>query len=126
MNTILKRSKTITFILTIFILFQSCRAYNWHSASIEEAAKDGRRVKIKTKGNKTLKYKRVIYEKDKFYGLKRKGERILIDPNNIKKVRLQNKTVSIIKTVTAGFFGSVVIYALCCWTPSIGIGAIHF
>ena len=125
MNTISKRSKTITFVLSILILFQNCKAYNWHSVSIEEAAKDGRGVKIKTKENKMLKYKKVIYEKNKFYGLKGKDKRFLIDPNNIKKVRLQNKTASVIKTVAAGVFGLTLIHFLCCFEIGIG-GSLSF
>ena len=49
MNTLVKQSKAIAFVLTLAILIQGCRAYNLRSLSLEEAAKDGRRVKIKTK-----------------------------------------------------------------------------
>ena len=85
MNLLVRQSKMIAFVLTLAVLFQSCRAYNYHSVSLQEAAKDGRRVKIKTKENKVLKFKKVVYEDEQFYGLKKKNAKVLIDPENVKK-----------------------------------------
>jgi hypothetical protein len=120
MKALVKQSKAIAFVLPMAILVQSCRTYNFRSVTLEEAAKDGRRVKIKTKDKEVWKFKKVIYEHGQFYGLKRKNRKILIHPENIKKVKLHNRTLSIIQTVVAAFFGSILIYLVCCWSISIG------
>ena len=125
MKVFMKYSKMITLFLGVLILCQSCRAYHWGSVSLEEAVSKKKRVKIKTKDRKTLRYKQVIYEDGKFYGLKRK-DKIEINPSIVQRVKAENKTMTIVKTAVAGFFGVVFTYFLCCWSPNLGVGGFTF
>lgn len=88
--------------MTLLILFQSCRVYHRDSVSLNQAVKEGKRVKIKTIDNKTLKFKRIIYEDGEYYGIKpitfmNKVYKIIpLNQNKLQSIRLHNKTWSII------------------------------
>ncbi|PHR69652.1 MAG: hypothetical protein COA67_09585 [Lutibacter sp.] len=99
MRKIKNQFKIIILLFTSIILMQSCRVYKKESVTLENAVKEQKRVKIITNDNKKYKFKRVTYEDGLFYGInKKKGKEIKTQLNidDLKKVRLHNKTMSII------------------------------
>lgn len=94
------RIKSISLFLTFLILVQSCRVYHSDSVTLEKALVERKRVKIKTKSGKTLKFKEIIKDSNQYYGITRKDKFLIIE-NNISSVRLQNRTLSGILTVVS-------------------------
>ena len=101
MKTVKKQFRLISLLLTLLILFQSCRVYHRDSVSLNQAVKEEKRVKIKTVDNKTLKFKKIIYDDGEYYGIKPSTfmdtiYKIPLDQNKLQSIRLHNKTWSII------------------------------
>jgi hypothetical protein len=116
MKTLKKQYRFIALLFMVLTLSQSCRVYQQKSVTIEEAVKERKRVKIKMKDKKVYKFKRIEYEKSVFFGIKKvKGKivKIPIDVNEIEKLRLHNKTLSIIYgigiTVVAVYVVAIII-----------------
>lgn len=116
MKTLKKQYRFIALLFMVLTLSQSCRVYQQKSVTIEEAVKEQKRVKIKMKDKKVYKFKRIEYEKSVFFGIKKvKGKivKIPIDVNEIEKLRLHNKTLSIIYgigiTVVAVYVVAIII-----------------
>lgn len=87
--------------MSSIILFQSCRVYNRYPVSIDDAVKSEKRVKIKTTGNRTLKFTKLISEDGNYYGIKsnkNSGQYVktLLIKEELQNIRLQNKALSII------------------------------
>jgi len=102
MKAIKKQIKPIALIFGALILFQSCIAYKQTSVSLEQAVESEKKAKIETKGNQVLKFKRIGFEDEKFYGIKKiKGEmvKIPLDSMGIEKVMLHDKTLSTVLTI---------------------------
>lgn len=123
--------KIVAFLLSLLILFQSCRVYQHRSVSLKTAYDKGRRVKIKTKGDQIYKFDRIVFENESFYGVKKKRKKLLktlLNPNELKSVRMHNKTMSVIYGIVIGstiIMVGVFAIALATW-DGIGIGAINF
>ncbi len=129
MRAIVNQMKVIAIILVSLMLFQSCRVYHKGNVSLDEAITQQKRVKIKTKDGRKLKFKSVVIDSSQYYGIKKirgKTVRTLIEPNNIETLRLHNKTMSIIYgtgigLVVTGFV--TVVIALASWSgPNIPVG----
>ncbi len=60
-------------VLCQIVLCQSCRVYKhkYKSVSLKTDLDKGRRVKIRTKDSKVYKFKKIVFERDSFYKLKR-------------------------------------------------------
>jgi len=107
--------------LGLLILLQSCRVYHKTPVSLDQAVKEEKRVKIKTEDGKTYKFHKVIFEDGRFYGVrKEKGEMVKtpIEQNQLRKVRLHNKTLSIIYGIGITLltsYGVTFIVALLTW-----------
>lgn len=118
METIRKQIKITALVLSLLVLFQSCRVYNRDFVSLDQAVKEKRRVKIKTIDNKTLKFKKLIYENEEYFGIRPSTfmdeiYKIPIDQNQLQSIRLHNKTLSIIFGISATTIFMVVIgYAI--------------
>ena len=101
MKNLKNQFRLISLFFTILILLQSCRVYHRDSVSLQQAIKEEKRVKIKTVDNKILKFKRVIYEDGRYYGIKPstfmyKIYKIPLDESYIRSIRMHNKTLSVI------------------------------
>ena len=125
MKTVKNHRKWISIILCFTVIFQSCRAYYKKPASLEQAVETQKRVRIETHDKRILRFKQVIYEDGKFYGLKMVNgqlERTEISPNNLKGVRLHNKGKSIVLGILTPIIvvGSILFIGLSTanWGPS--------
>ncbi len=102
MKTIKKQFKLIALVLSMLILFQGCTVYKSVSISLEKAAQNESKVRVKTKGNERLKFKRIGKDGGQFYGVKKKkGEmtRIPLDSKFIDSIKEKDKTLSTILTI---------------------------
>ncbi len=119
METIKTKSCVISILFAFAIIFHSCMAYNPQHVSVEDAASEGKRAKIKMKIGKRLKYKKIVKDNSLYFGMaKSKGKwvKIHIDTSKVESVRLQNKTMSTILTIsgvllTVGIIGLTFIFA---------------
>ena len=116
MKNLNKQFRLIVLLFTLLILTQSCRVYQHKSVTLDEAVKEQKRVKMKMKDKKVYKFKRIEYEKDVFFGIKKvrgKLVKIPINANEIEKLRLHNKTLSVVYgigiTVVAVFVVAIII-----------------
>ena len=100
MKTIKKQIKPIALFFGLLILLQSCVVYK--QTSLEQAVNSEKKVKIITKTDEILKFQRIGFEDEKFYGIKKvKHEmvKIQLDSLGIKEVSLHDKTLSIVLTI---------------------------
>lgn len=119
-------------ILSALILMQSCRVYHKNSVSLEKAVQSKKRIKIKSTKNKTLKYTYIIYQDGDFYGIEsnknsRRYKKVLLNEDEIKTVRLHNKSLSIILGILwplATLIGFVAL-AVSSWSGP-DVGSINF
>ena len=82
------------------ILLQSCVVYK--QASLEQAVNSEKKVKIITKTDEILKFQRIGFEDEKFYGIKkvkREMVKIQLDSLGIKEVSQHDKTLSTILSI---------------------------
>ncbi len=123
MKAIDKQIKLISLLLSVLILFQSCRVYRHKPVSLDEAVVAQKRVKIKTEEGKTLKFKKVVFEDGKFYGVnKNRGEieKTILSSGDLDKVRLHNKTMSIVYGIIITY-GIAFIIAVATWSFNFNI-----
>ena len=102
MKTINKQIKLVTTILSMIILLQGCTVYKSANVTLDEAVRADTKVRIKTNDNETLKFKNIEVENGNYYGLvnfKNAWVRTQINEDNIHKVQLKDKTVSIILNI---------------------------
>ena len=116
MKAFKKQFKSVTLILSMLILFQGCTAYKLTNVTLDEAVKSEIGVRVKTKENQTLKFKKIVFDEGQFYGIKKsKGDLIKnqINEQEVKIVQLQNKKKSSVLTAataviaTAGVIGVI-------------------
>jgi hypothetical protein len=110
MKTIKKQLKLIALIFSIVMFFQSCKAYYKESVTLEQAVNEHKRTKVETVNKQTYKFQSISFENNQYYGVNKvKGEtvKIPLDQAELSKVRLENKSLSVIGTigisVVAGF-----------------------
>jgi hypothetical protein len=97
MKTIKKQFKSITLLLIMIILLQSCVAYKGQSVTLERALNSKNKVKIETKDNLTFKYDSVTFEGEKYYGNNKVDGKILkteLKKDVITNIRLEDKKKS--------------------------------
>jgi hypothetical protein len=102
MKTIKKQFKSVALILSMVILLQGCTVYKSTPITIEQVAKEEQKVKVITKDNVKLKFKRIGFNNDGYYGVKKqKGEIIKthLDPSFINNIKEKDKTLSTILTI---------------------------
>ena len=61
--------KAFTYFCSFLLVFQSCTAYYKTHVTLKEAYESQNNVRIKTLDNKTIKYRRIGFENDKYHGL---------------------------------------------------------
>ncbi|MGK0253811.1 MAG: excinuclease UvrABC helicase subunit UvrB [Mariniflexile sp.] len=102
MKTIKKRNVLITIFLAFIMLLQGCKAYYKDSVTLEQAVIEHKRAKVETVTKQAYKFQSISFENEQYYGVKMvKGEivKILIDQADLSKVRLENKSLSVISTI---------------------------
>jgi len=102
MKTIKTHLKTVALIFASLILFQGCTVYKSTAVSLDEAAKSDTKVKVVTNDNQTLKFKRVGFENDYYYGevnFKNTWIKTRINEDNIVKIQLKDKSLSTILSI---------------------------
>lgn len=112
MKTTSRIFRSVSFLLTFLILFQSCRVYKREMVTLDDAISEGKRVKIRAFDNMTYTYRSVEKVDGIYYGIKMKRKEMIrtpIDTNNIKKVKLHNKTMSIIYGTLIGAVAAFVV-----------------
>ena len=113
MKTIKKQIKPIALLFGLLILLQSCAIYK--QTSLEKAVKLEKKAKIETKGNEILKFQRIGFEDEKFYGIKKiEGEmvKIPLDSTGIKKVMIPDLTLSIVGWVVTPLGIVMLVFAI--------------
>ena len=108
MKTLKIYIKPISLFFIIILLFQGCIVYKSKPVTLEEAVEANTQVKIKTKNNKTIKFKKITFEEGSFYGVnniykddpfevsKKVVVKTPIDVNIVESVKIMDKTLTII------------------------------
>ena len=102
MKTLKKQIRPITLLLAFVMLFQGCTVYKSVPITIEQATKEEQQVKILTKNNVKLKFKRIIVENEKLYGVRKVDGidvNLVLDRNSIDTIRAKDKTLSTILSI---------------------------
>lgn len=79
MKTLKKQTKSISLILSILILFQSCKSYYANSVSLDKAVKNGKSASIIYNNDKenTLDFDKIVKIDTVYYGIKKyRGEMV--------------------------------------------------
>ncbi|WP_298512302.1 hypothetical protein [uncultured Kordia sp.] len=121
MKHIQKYSKVISGIIVLLVLLQSCTIYRSASATLDEAVASKRKVKIHLISGTRVKYKEVFKKDALYYGIY-KRDTIQINPKNIERIRLKNRTLSTIGTVIiSGVSALAILTGVALWGLSAGI-----
>jgi len=92
--------KSLPFILTIVILFQSCGIYNSRTSTKEDAILSENRVKVKSTTNARYRFLKLIEEENQLYGIAKrqssKSKQVYND--NIVNENKLDKNVKILLT----------------------------
>ena len=118
MKTIRKYMESLVLLFTILMFFQNCIVYEKSSVSLEWAAQQERKAKVKTINNQTYKFKLIRFKNDQFYGLQKVNGEIIqtpLDADKLNKIQLQNKstsTTATITTVLGSLIGVILVWYL--------------
>jgi hypothetical protein len=102
MKTLKKQLKVVALFFSVLILFQGCTVYKTTPITMEQAVDKEQKVKILTKNNNKLKFKRIEVENGKYYGVRKvdgRMVRLLLDMDSVESIREKDKTLSTILTV---------------------------
>ena len=94
--------KTFVYFCSLLILFQSCTVYYKSNVTLEEAYESQKKVRIKTMDKKTLKYRHIGFENDKYLGYFKHDNRIVrigIKKEMIKTIQIKNNKMSTILSI---------------------------
>ena len=101
-KTIKKQLKSIALILSMLILLQGCTVYKTTPITKEQAANEEQKVKVITKDNVKLKFKRIAFENGKYYGVRKvdgKMMKLLLDTDAIESIKEKDKTLSTVLSI---------------------------
>ena len=117
------KNKFISMVLVLMLILQSCTVYQKTAVTLDEAAASSRKTLItKTDGAK-LKVKRVEKIDGTFYGIAKvegKTEKITLVENEIKTVRVLNKTATTFGNIGIVAGSTIVIFTI---VAIVAIGA---
>ena len=109
------KNKSMSMILVLMLMLQSCTVYQKTAVTLDEASASSRTTLItKTDGAK-LKVKRVEKIDGTFYGIAKvegKTEKITLEENEIKTVRLLNKTATTFGNIAIVAGSAIVIFTI--------------
>ncbi len=115
MRTFKKLTKQIAKLFILIILLQSCTIYKGGYIRIDQAVQNENKVKVNTKTNEKLKFKKVVLEKGDYYGIKKikgKNERIPIDMEQIMGIQEKDNFTSVLGTVGTVLLATISVLAL--------------
>ena len=121
----LKKHKWFCYLLTMNLLFGSCRVYHKIPLSMEQAAASNQRVKITTIANQKIHFKKIERTDSLYFGFEESGLELIRKPiqmENIKKVQILNKPKSRVLTI-AGITIPVALVVLLLSSPNWSTGA---
>ena len=124
MKTIKTQIKLIALLLSVLIIFQGCTVYKSTSVTLEEAVQVQKKVQITTIDNKKIKFKRIVKRDGKYFGvkwLKDTTKDIRVFENDIKKLKIENKTMSIMVSALPIALALSIISALV--FPNLRVGS---
>ena len=102
MKTLKKLTKTISWLLVIVMVFQSCTVYKSTPISLEQAAQNGSKVKVTTINKEKLKFKKIESLNDEFYSIEKfEGgtAKTVLNQDYIKSIKEKDKTLSLILNI---------------------------
>ena len=108
-------SKTISIILILAMLLESCAVYRSSPVSIQDAEKTHKRVLMIRNDGKKVRLKKIEFEDGNYYGIARvhgRKAKVLIDESQVKAYRPINPIVSTLGTVGIVVFSLVVVVAV--------------
>ena len=100
-----KQTKLIVASFVLLILFQSCVAFKSTPVSLEQAVRENVKTKIKTNNGENIKFKYISYENGTYYGINNKNKelvKVALSEEQIDKIRLKNKNLSVFLNVLLG------------------------
>jgi len=126
MKIIRKQIKHLAVLFASLILLQSCVvAYHGTNVSLEQAAQQDSKVKVKTITNETYEFRHIVFEDGKFYGVQKRGSEMVnipLEVNELNMVRLHDKTMSTVLSITIPVVLIGVLIALIGSNVSLGGG----
>ncbi len=126
MKTIKTYLKSISQILSVLILFQSCvTVYKSESLTLEEANDRHIKTKVVTKSGEKLKFKNIAFENGIYYGIKKQKRQIIkipLDQEAISEIKIKNRALSTIVNIPLVWVYVVTVAGLGIAIGGAGIG----
>jgi hypothetical protein len=131
MKTIKLFLKPITYLLAFLILYQGCVIYKKKPSTIDEAVRANTNVRIETKDNQTIKFKRIEFKNGQYLGISKSlkthkeinitsglvEEKIKIEnlqtplqENNISEILIKSKTMSTVVPIAFVASTAIIIF----------------
>jgi PBP1b-binding outer membrane lipoprotein LpoB len=98
----LDKSKIVCVLLIFVLMLQSCAVYQKTAVSVDEAVTSKRKVLITTTDGAKLKLKKVGQIEGKYFGIVKldsKTEKIILIENDIRTIRILNKTATTLSNI---------------------------
>jgi PBP1b-binding outer membrane lipoprotein LpoB len=98
----LDKSKIVCVLLIFVLMLQSCAVYQKTAVSLDEAVTSKRKVLITTTDGAKLKLKKVEQIEGKYFGIVKldsKTEKIILIENDIRTIRILNKTATTLSNI---------------------------
>ncbi len=102
MKPLKKQLRPIAWLMAMVMVIQSCTVYKSTSVSLEQAVQNNSKVRIITNSNQIFIYKKIVFDKGKYYGverIKRKKIKIPINENLVNSINLKNETLSAVLSI---------------------------
>lgn len=114
-----RKLKFIAVLMSVIVLFQSCKVYHIQNVKVEEALLSQKRVKVIAVNNDKYFFKKLFFKEGNIYGVTKihsvtakkldskieicslndKMAKIILDKNNIKEIYLQNEKLSLVLSI---------------------------
>ena len=102
MKSLKSSYKLVALVLSAFIFFQGCNLYKSANVTLDEAVEASTRTRIKTKDKKTLKFNKIVFENDQYYGKTQYGDKLIkvgIDEDNIEILQVKDRGKTILLNI---------------------------
>ena len=102
MKTLKIQLEPIAWLLAIVMVVQSCTVYKSTPLTLEQAVQKESKVRVTTNSNERFKFKKVVFEDGKYYGVRkftREKFRVQINEDSVKSIDEINQTLSVVKSL---------------------------
>ena len=102
MQTSTRHLKLVALFFATLIFFQGCTVYKSVPISIEQAVQNESKVKVITKNDNKLKFKRIINVEGKLYGVRNlegTDRNLSLDRNSIETIKEKDIVLSVVLTI---------------------------